>query len=75
MDAALPLDLSDGMPPTLTVANTDSLGEQVQRAFARAKVVKNLNAVFCQVMVDPWRVPGDHALFIAGDDADAKATG
>lgn len=42
MDAALLLDLSDGMPPTLTVANTDGLGEQAQRAFPRAKVVKTL---------------------------------
>ncbi|WP_244877351.1 NADPH-dependent F420 reductase [Corynebacterium vitaeruminis] len=72
IDVALPLDLSQGLPPTLTVANTDSLGEQVQRAFPRSKVVKTLNTVFCQVMVDPARVPGEHTLFIAGDDAGAK---
>ena len=28
-----PLDTSKGMPPTLTVCNTDSLGEQTQREF------------------------------------------
>lgn len=72
IDVALPLDLSQGLPPTLTVPNTDSLGEQVQRAFPRSKVVKTLNTVFCQVMVDPSRVPGEHTLFIAGDDAGAK---
>ncbi len=33
-----PLDTSKGMPPTLTVCNTDSLGEQVQRQFPDARV-------------------------------------
>ncbi|MEE3850161.1 NAD(P)-binding domain-containing protein [Gordonia sp. LSe1-13] len=74
VDVALPLDMSQGMPPTLSVANTDSLGEQIQREFPEARVVKTLNTVFCQVMVDPDRVPGDHTLFIAGNDEDAKNT-
>ena len=72
IDVANALDPSGGRPPTLTVANTDSLGEQVQRAFPDAKVVKALNTMNCQVMVDPSRVPGDHAVFVCGDDADAK---
>ena len=72
LDVALPLDMSGGMPPTLTVANTDSLGEQVQRAFPDAKVVKSLTTVFCEVMVDPGKIPGEHTIFVAGNDADAK---
>ena len=32
IDVANPLDFSKGMPPTLTVCNTDSLGEELQRA-------------------------------------------
>jgi 8-hydroxy-5-deazaflavin:NADPH oxidoreductase len=72
IDVANALDSSGGRPPTLSVANTDSLGEQVQRAFPDAKVVKALNTMNCQVMVDPSRVPGDHAVFVCGDDADAK---
>jgi predicted dinucleotide-binding enzyme len=44
IDIANPLDFSKGMPPTLTVCNTDSLGEQIQRAFPDAKVVKTLKA-------------------------------
>ena len=72
IDVANPLDFSAGMPPTFTVANTDSLGEQVQRALPDAKVVKALNTMNCQVMVEPNRVPGDHAVFMCGDDADAK---
>ncbi|MFC9978370.1 NADPH-dependent F420 reductase [Gordonia sp. NPDC127522] len=74
LDVALPLDLSQGMPPTLTVANTDSLAEQIQRAFPAAKVVKALNSVAFPLMVDPSRIPGEHDLFVAGDDEDAKAT-
>lgn len=74
LDLALPLDLSEGMPPTLTVANTDSLGEQVQRAFPQAKVVKSLTTVFCEVMVDPAKIPGQHSIFVAGNDEDAKRT-
>src|SRR5262245_38184292 len=37
-----PLDSSKGMPPTLTVCNTDSLDEQVQREFPQVRVVKAL---------------------------------
>lgn len=74
LDLALPLDLSEGLPPTLTVANTDSLGEQIQRAFPDARVVKSLNTVFWQVMIDPSRVPGEHTIFVAGNDPDAKKT-
>jgi len=67
-----PLDTSKGMPPTLTVCNTDSLGEQVQREFPEVRVVKALNTVNCEVMIAPSRVPGDHDLFICGNDAAAK---
>jgi predicted dinucleotide-binding enzyme len=67
-----PLDMSKGMPPTLTVCNTDSLGEQVQREFPEVRVVKALNTVNCEIMIAPSRVPGDHDLFICGNDAAAK---
>ena len=36
------------------------------------KVVKALNTMNCRVMVDPGLVPGDHNVFISGNDADAK---
>jgi len=68
-----PLDFSKGMPPSLTVCNTDSLGEQTQREFPETRVVKALNTVNCEVMINPARVPGDHALPICGNDAPAKA--
>jgi 8-hydroxy-5-deazaflavin:NADPH oxidoreductase len=72
IDVANPLDFSGGMPPTLAVSNTDSLGEQIQSTFPDVKVVKALNTMNAKVMVDPASVPGDHAAFMCGDDAGAK---
>jgi 8-hydroxy-5-deazaflavin:NADPH oxidoreductase len=72
VDVANPLDFSRGMPPSLTVANTDSLAEQIQRAFPAARVVKALNTVNASVMVDPGGLAGPTNLFVAGDDTRAK---
>ena len=60
------------MPPSLIVSNTDSLGEQIQRTFPSLKVIKTLNTVNCKIMVEPSLVPGEHNMFISGNDADAK---
>jgi len=74
IDVSNALDFSHGMPPSLAVANTDSVGEQLQRRFPSARVVKSLNTMNSAVMVDPAAVPGYHNVFVSGDDADAKAT-
>jgi predicted dinucleotide-binding enzyme len=73
VDVANPLDFSGGSPPSLSVMGDDSLGEQIQRTFPEARVVKALNTVNCNVMIDPARVPGDHDIFICGNDDAAKA--
>lgn len=74
IDLALPLDFSKGMPPTLTIPTNDSLGERIQRAFPNARVVKTLNTMFVEVMVDPARIPGNHNIFVVGNDTQAKTT-
>ena len=74
IDIANPLDFSRGMPPSLLVCNTDSLGEQIQRAFPAVKVVKSLNTMNCNLMVNPALLPEDHLVFVSGNDAEAKAT-
>jgi predicted dinucleotide-binding enzyme len=74
VDVSNPLDFSQGMPPTLTVCNTDSVGEQLQREFPDARVVKTLNTVNTAVMTNPSGVPGPHNLFISGNDSEAKTT-
>ncbi|HET6686019.1 MAG TPA: NAD(P)-binding domain-containing protein [Jiangellaceae bacterium] len=75
VDIANPLDTSAGLPPTLFVKDTDSLGEQIQRAFPAAKVVKALNTMTAYLMVDPKQLAGgDFSVFLSGDDPGAKAT-
>ncbi len=74
LDIANALDFSKGMPPTLSLCNTDSLGEQIQRAFPQVKVVKTLNTVTASVMVNPRQLAdGNHHMFVSGNDAEAKA--
>ncbi len=72
IDIANPLDFSQGFP-SLNPVNTDSLGEQIQRTFPQARVVKTLNTMTAAVMVEPSRVAGEHTVFVSGDDAGAKA--
>ncbi|MHC1778184.1 MAG: NADPH-dependent F420 reductase [Lentimicrobium sp.] len=72
IDIANPLDFSKGFPPSLLVCNNDSLGEQIQNAFQELKVVKTLNTMNAWLMVNPALVPGDHTVFMSGNDADAK---
>lgn len=72
MDVSNPLAEGSGFPPTLTVCNSDSVGEQIQRAFPDARVVKTLNTMNCAVMVDPSLVPGSHTVFVGGEDPAAK---
>ncbi|MCC6613209.1 MAG: NAD(P)-binding domain-containing protein [Anaerolineae bacterium] len=73
VDIANPLDASRGMPPVLAVSNTDSLAEQIQRAFPQVKVVKTLNTMTAQVMVNPRLLSEESAVFVSGNDAEAKA--
>jgi predicted dinucleotide-binding enzyme len=73
LDVANPLDFSGGMPPTLSVANDDSLGEQIQEAFPEARVVKGLNTVNAAVMVTPDALADSTNLFVCGNDQAAKA--
>ena len=52
----------------------ESLGEQIQKAFPLAKVVKTLNTINCEVMVNPHQLAGPHTVFLSGNDAGAKQT-
>lgn len=72
LDIANPLDFSKGMPPSLWVCNTDSLGEQIQKQFPGIKVVKSLNTMNAFIMTHPGLIPGDHNVFVSGNDASAK---
>ena len=64
------VDVANVLPPN--EVGPRSLGEQIQDAFPGAKVVKALNTVNCDVMVNPGSVAGRHSVFVSGNDAAAK---
>lgn len=72
LDISNPLDFSKGMPPTLFVCNDDSLGERIQKAFPKLRVVKGLNTLTAGLMVDPALLPERTNIFLSGNDAAAK---
>ncbi|MBD0297118.1 MAG: NAD(P)-binding domain-containing protein [Bacteroidota bacterium] len=74
IDLTNPLDFTRGMPPFILHEYHDrSLGEKIQETVPNAYVVKTLNTVNCNVMVEPRKINnGNHSLFICGDDANAK---
>jgi 8-hydroxy-5-deazaflavin:NADPH oxidoreductase len=74
IDTSNPIDFSRGFPLTLFVKDTDSPGEVLQRAFPTVRLVKTLNSTMAALMVNPKMVGnGDHAVFLSGNDPQAKA--
>jgi predicted dinucleotide-binding enzyme len=75
IDISNPLDFSQGMPPFLIpqYANTNSLGEEIQKLIPQANVVKTLNIVNCEVMVNAAKSGGNPTMFVCGNQAEAKA--
>lgn len=74
IDVSNPLDFSKGMPPTLipSLANTNSLGEAIQKLLPQTHVVKTLNIVNCEVMVDASKCGGEATMFVVGNNSSAK---
>jgi predicted dinucleotide-binding enzyme len=75
VDIANPLDFSKGMPPVLMseLCNTNSLGEEIQKAYPQSYVVKTLNTMWCGLMVNPSMIGGgDHNNFLCGNNPEAK---
>jgi 8-hydroxy-5-deazaflavin:NADPH oxidoreductase len=71
LDASDPLDFSSGRPG-LFVGTTDSLGERIQRLIPDVYVVKGLNIVLADVMINPSLTGGQPDMFIAGNSDEAK---
>ncbi|MFD8571450.1 NADPH-dependent F420 reductase [Streptomyces sp. NPDC059639] len=78
LDGKVVIDTSNKLEPFeggMRLASLDdigSVGAQLQSAFPRARVVKTLNTLTSALMVDPVALPGEHQLFLSGDDATAK---
>ena len=74
VDLANALDFSGGFPPEVVLGEHGSLGQELQARFPEARVVKVLNTLNLALMFRPRELAGgDHTLFMAGDDGDAKA--
>jgi predicted dinucleotide-binding enzyme len=72
VDVSNPLAYTNGIPTSLSFCNTNSLGEEVQKALPDAKVIKTLNTVNCDIMIDPAKAGGQPTMFLCGNDAAAK---
>lgn len=70
LEGKIVVDVANVLPPVEGVS--ESLGEQIQQAFPLAKVVKTLNTVNCEVMVNPTALRASHTLFLSGNDDGAK---
>ena len=74
LDLSNPLDFSQGMPPSLIpqYANTWSMGEEIQKICPDTFVVKTLNMVNCEVMVQAQLAGDAGSMFVCGNDESAK---
>ena len=52
---------------------TETLGESLQRGLPQTRVVKAMNFPSAQLMGHPEKLDGQHSIFIAADDAGARA--
>ena len=72
IDTSNPIDYSKE-DLILSVCNVDSLGEQIQKAFPETFVVKTLNTMNCNMMVEPAKL-SETDVFVSGNDIEAKTT-
>ncbi|MEM8924066.1 MAG: NAD(P)-binding domain-containing protein [Actinomycetota bacterium] len=74
LDVANALDFTT-TPPGLATVDGPSLAETIQARFPSVRVVKSLNTMNANVMVEPSLVAdGDHSVFVCGNDDAAKET-
>jgi len=74
IDATNPIKTEAGFGPILNPQGPDnSLGEKVQAALPKARVVKAYNFINNKYFIDPVAINGQKpTFFLAGSDADAK---
>jgi predicted dinucleotide-binding enzyme len=71
VDGKILIDISNYMSAADHPIETP-VGEAIQHAFPRVRLVKTLNSVSAHLMVDPRHLRGRHQVFIASDDEPAK---
>jgi predicted dinucleotide-binding enzyme len=70
LNGKIVIDVANVLPPD--ERGNESLGEQIQNAFPLAKVVKTLNTINCELMVNPQTLSASHTVFLSGNDEGAK---
>jgi predicted dinucleotide-binding enzyme len=70
VDVTNPVDFSVS-PPSMLFPG-ESVAERIQSAFPDARVVKTLNTMNHDLMVEPSLVRGEHVVFLCGNDDAAK---
>jgi predicted dinucleotide-binding enzyme len=73
LDGVVLWDIANAANPDFSLAiPDDSIGRRIQEAFPGVKVVKAGNHVAAVVVADPGTLPSPTAMFLSGDDSDAK---
>jgi 8-hydroxy-5-deazaflavin:NADPH oxidoreductase len=72
LDITNPLDFSNGFPPSLFTPSTTSLSEQIQAKYPHIHIVKSLNTMANNLMVNPTQLKESGVNFICGNDNEAK---
>jgi len=72
VDVANPLVRGEYLSLVPELSNTTSLGEEIQKRYSEAKVVKTLNTMIYRLMVEPSLLKEKHDVFICSDDEEAK---
>jgi 8-hydroxy-5-deazaflavin:NADPH oxidoreductase len=73
LDVSNEFDMSNGFPPTSLANDLHSIAEAIQEALPDVQVVKSLNTLSPQLMVNPRQLAnGEHTVFLSGDSDSAK---
>ncbi len=72
IDVTNPLVFTEGEPPTLSIGHTISAGEIVQASLPDSHIIKTLNIVSHNHMVQPKYAEGLPIMFVAGNNQSAK---
>ncbi len=72
IDVTNPLDFSKGMPPSLYIGHTNSGGETIQRLLPKSNIVKTLNIINANHMVNPSYDTGIPCMMYCGNNTESK---
>ncbi len=73
LDVSNEFDMSKGFPPASLANDLHSIAEDIQIALPNVQVIKSLNTLGPQLMVNPKQLAnGEHTVFVSGNSDAAK---